>query len=232
MTTITVSRQLGSGGDEIIEKVCQTLGYHQFGKAEIVRAAFEAGLSTLEAIDYSEDNFKVKNFFDRLFRRTTTVAQLHVWKENAAGMRSVENIDIDEESALALVQKAIKTAYLAGNMVIVGRGGQIILKGMANTLHVRIEAEFDDRIHNIKNQLKQSRGSKTFGPVENVEMRREAQDMVNSRDAASAAYIKQFYGYDWADPALYDIIINTSQVSIEMAVQSIVERVHTPQPVH
>ena len=110
MTTITVSRQFGSAGDEIIEKVCQVLGYHQFGKGEIAQAAFEAGLSSLEVVDYSEDNYKIKNFFDRLFKRPTTVAQLHVWKENAQGMRSVERVEIDEESALALVQKAINTA--------------------------------------------------------------------------------------------------------------------------
>jgi CMP/dCMP kinase len=121
MTTITISRQFGSRGDEIIDKVCRILGYHQFGKSDIARAAFEAGITTLEAVDYSEDNYKVKNFFDRLFRRPTTVAQLHVWKEDALGSRSVEEIDIDESSALLLVQKAIKAAYHTGNMVIVGR---------------------------------------------------------------------------------------------------------------
>jgi cytidylate kinase len=231
MTTITISRQFGSGGDEIVEKVCQALGYHQFSKTDIARAAFEAGLSVLEAIDYSEDNFKVKNFFDRLFKRPTTVAQLHVWKEDAMGMRSVERIDVDEEGALALVQKAVKAAYQANNMVIVGRGGQIILKGLANTLHVRIEANIEDRIHTIKNQLKQQRGG-IYGTSENVELRREVQDMIANHDKASAGYIKQFYGYDWADPALYDLIINTSQVNIETAVNQIVEKVHTPQPAH
>jgi CMP/dCMP kinase len=232
MTTVTVSRQFGSGGDDIIDKVCQVLGYHQFGKADIARAAFEAGLSSLEVIDYSEDNYKVKTFFDRLFRRPTTVAQLHVWKEDAAGMRSVERVDIDEKRALALVQKAIKAAYQADNMVIVGRGGQIILKGMDNTLHVRIEADIEDRVQYVKNQLKQTRKSQTFGTTENVALRREAQDMIASRDAASADYIKQFYACDWGDRHLYDLIINTSQVGIDMSVKSIVEKVRALQPVH
>jgi len=229
MTTITISRQYGSRGDEIIDRVCQMLGYHPFGKAEIVQAAFEAGLSALEAVDYTEDDYKVKSFLDRLFRRHTTIAQMHVWKENAAGVRSVENIDIDEENALALVQKAVRAAYQSGNMVIVGRGGQVILKGLANTLHVRIEADMEDRIHFVKNQLKQSRGTEPMGTTENVALRREAQDLISSRDAASAGYIRQFYGYDWAEPTLYDLIIDTSQVGVDMAVKSIIERAHAPQ---
>ena len=230
MTTITISRQFGSRGDEVVDKICRILGYHPFGKTEIARAAFEAGLSTAEAVDYSEDNYKIKTFFDRLFKRPTTVAQLHVWKENALGMRSVENINIDEESALQLVQKAIKTAYKTGNMVIMGRGGQVILKGMANTLHVRIEADLEDRIQCIKTQLKAEK--EVYGAAENVEMRRLAQDLIKARDAASASYIRQFYGCDWADPRLYDLVINTSQVHPDSAVKMIIERVGTPQSVH
>jgi cytidylate kinase len=228
VTTITISRQFGSQGDEIVEKICRILGYHQFGKIDIARAAYEAGLATPEAVDYSEDNYKVKNFIDRLLKRPVTVAQLHVWKEDAVGIRTMDLIDIDEESAMRLVQRAIKIAYQAGNMVIVGRAGQAVLRGMANTLHVRIEADLEDRIHCIKSDLKAKRGK--YGAVENVEARRLAQDLIMNHDAASAAYIKQFYGYDWSDPMLYDLMINTSHIQPDKAAQMIVDRVPAVQP--
>jgi cytidylate kinase len=230
MTIITISRQIGSGGEEIAEKICQALNYHPFGKAEITQAAFEAGLSESENLDFSEDNYKVKSFLDRLFKRSVTVAQIKVMKEDASGKRCVDCIDVDEASALALIQKAIKIAYQADRMVIVGRGGQIILKRLANTLHVRIEADMEERIQRIQSQLTQK--GDPSGKNQAAVLRREAENIIRERDRASAGYIRQFYGYDWADAALYDLVINTSQTGIEGAVQSILEKVQTPQKTH
>lgn len=228
MTIITVSRQFGCGAEEIVEKVCLSLGYHQFSKIQIIQAALEAGLPDEGIVDYSEDNHKVKNFFERLFRRSTQVAQVHVWKENAAGVRTIEEINIDDASALVLVQKAIKAACKEDNLVIVGRGGQIILHGYPDVLHVRIEANIEDRIQRVKNQIKEER--QAYGL--NVEMRREAQEIIREHDIASADYIRQYYNREWNDPTLYDLILNTSQISFERAVDTIVDRVHAIQLVH
>ena len=222
MTVITISRQYGSGGDEIVNSICHKTGYHQFGKFQISQAAFEAGLSSPEAIDYSEDNYKVKNFFERLFKRPVRVTQVHVWREDMKGTRSVETIDIDEKAALNLVQRAIRAAYEAGNMVIVGRGGMMLLRGKEDVLHVSIESRLEDRIQRIKQQLKNQR--KAYG--ENLELRREAQDIIAAHDHASAAYIQEFYRADWNDPLLYDLIINTSEIDLETAADIIVERVN------
>lgn len=221
MTVITVSRQVGSRAEEIVEQVCRALGYHPFGKAQITRAAFEAGLSNADGVDFSEDNYKMQGFFDRLFGRPSRVGQVHVWKGDVPGHIEVGNIDLDEVTALALVRTAVNEAYQTGNMVIVGRGGQAILEGLVNVVHVRIEAEMEDRIQWIKNQLKTER--QEYGS--NVEVRREAQDFIAKRDAASADYIRRFYNLDWSDPALYDLILNTSRISVEKAVEQIAERV-------
>ena len=36
MTVITISRQYGSGGDEIADRVCELLGYRHFDKRLII----------------------------------------------------------------------------------------------------------------------------------------------------------------------------------------------------
>ena len=59
MAVVTISRQFGSGGDEIADRVCKLLGYHYFDKALMRRIATEASLSPTEIVDFSEDNYKI-----------------------------------------------------------------------------------------------------------------------------------------------------------------------------
>jgi cytidylate kinase len=219
MAVITISRQYGSGGDEIAQKVCQALDYHLFDKKLVFRAAIEAGISTQDILDYSEDNHQVQSFFNRLFRRNAPMVTSRSWKEDIHGMRVQEVVDLSEEQVLMLVQKAVLAAYEADNMVIVGRAGQILLKDLRNVLHLRIEAPLEDRIQRVKLWLKQEKGM-TF---ESIETRRAAQDLIDERDAASADYLRRYYGISWADPLLYHLVINTGKIEPEQAVRCIVD---------
>ena len=161
----------------------------------------------------------MKNFIERLTGRPIPVAKVSMWKEDSKGVRSSENVVLSDDIALGLVQKAVKAAQQAGNMVIVGRGGQIILKDHADVLHVRIEAPMEERIQRVKEQLKQEK--QAFQA--DINLRRAAQDVIVTRDFASADYIQQYYAVDWADPLLYHIVLNSAKVTVEQAAQIIVE---------
>ena len=67
MTVITISRQYGSGGDEVALRVCEMLEYRYFDKMLMRQVASEVGFSAGEIVDFSEDNYKVRSFLDRLF---------------------------------------------------------------------------------------------------------------------------------------------------------------------
>jgi CMP/dCMP kinase len=234
MTVITISRQSGSGGDEIAARVADLLGYQLFDRRIILQAAQEVGLSEQEIIDYSEENHKIRTFLDQLFGRTKQVTTARIWKDDPSGVRVVEEFGVTEESALALVQKAIKSAYKTGNMVIVGRAGQVILKDQPGVLHVRIEAPLEDRIQHLKQSIKNSEGHYQA----DVEIRRKAQDQITQRDKASSDYTRRFYQVEWADPLLYHMVLNTGRVGIEQAALLIVRMVRileqeqlNPEPV-
>ena len=152
MAVITISRQYGSGGDAIAERICELTGYRRFDKNVLQKAAAEAGLSDEEVVDFSEDKHKVQTFIDRLFGRSRPLAEVRVWKEGPDGVRIAENLRISEESALVLERLAVETAYREGNMVIIGRGGQVILKDRPGVLHVRIEAPLETRILRVRNE--------------------------------------------------------------------------------
>lgn len=219
MTTITISRQYGSGGDEIVQRVCEILDYRRFDKRMLSQAAAEAGLSEQEVIDYSEENYKIRGFLERLFGRTTPIATVKAWEEHPEGVWVGEEVKLREETLLTLVHRAIRSAHQRGNVIIVGRGGQALLRNEKGVLHVRIVAPLEDRIQRVKERLRVSQ--KEYDTA--LDLRRKAQDMILEKDAASAAYLKRFYNIDWDDPLLYHVILNTGYLSLEQAALTIAD---------
>lgn len=225
MTVITISRQFGSYGDEIANKLCEILGYQYFDKHLMMQAATDAGLSEQEIVDYSEENYKVRNFLERMLGGPQTVAQVRVWKEDIQGVRIYDSVALTEETALALVQKAVHHAHQLGNVVIVGRGGQVILQHEPDVLHVRIEAPLETRLQRVREEWQPF--------TTRVDLRRAAQDMILEKDAVSAEYLKHFYNVRWDDSSLYHVIINTDKLGIDQAAQMLAQLVKkfSPQPV-
>ncbi len=228
MTIITISRQFGSGGDEIASRVCELLGYKEFDKRLIGQAAQEAGLSEQEVIDYSEEDHKIRGFLDRLFGRSQPIAKTRIWKEDKSGARGVEELKLTEDTVVALVQKAVRSAQRVGNLVIVGRGGQVILMGQPDVIHVRIEAPMEDRIQRVMQKIKQTK--EDFHA--DVDIRREAQDLIAQKDATSRDYLQHFYQVDWDDPLLYHAVLNTGKLSVEQAAQVVANLVQVFQSEH
>lgn len=223
MAIITISRQFGSGGDEIAFELSKALSYPLFDKRLVLQAAEEAGLEDLDIVDFSEDNYKVRGFLDRLFSGTPILPYPGIWADDLSVMYGLEETQLREEDSLKLEQRAIEFAYQAGDMVIVGRGGQVLLKDRPNVLHVRIVAPLEKRMDQVRAQLK------LYGPGTQVETERQldarALGLIHERDAASADYIKRFYHVDRADPLFYHLLINTGKVTIERAVQIIQQMV-------
>jgi cytidylate kinase len=217
MAVITISRQYGSGGDEIAAQVCRMIGYRLFDQQMVLRAGAEAGLSSQEAVDYSEENYRLQGFFDRLYGRTRQAAQAWTWVDESPRTRI--DLPLAEETAIWLVRRAVHSAYKAGNLVILGRGGQMLLRDCTDVLHVRVEAPLEERIQTVREKLLET------GPDDRdmIEARRAARELIDSRDEAAADYLKRYYGVDWADPLLYHVVINTGRVEIEQAAQAIVE---------
>jgi len=223
MAVITISRPYASGGDEIAVRVCEMLGYRYFDKRWMAQAAPEVGLNEDEIVDFSEDqhrvpsrawgylNYYVDNYLDYLIGQRVVVAQARTWNEAGVGARNPDVVKVDEAASLNIMQAAVRAACKLGNIVIVGRGGQAILRDEPGVLHIRIEAPLDDRAQRVEDH-------------EHVD-RARARKMVASREKAGADYLKRFYGVDWSDPTLYHLVINASRLDVEAAAQLIVHAV-------
>ena len=213
MAVITVSRQYGSGGDEIAAQVCEMLGYRHFDKLLMAPVASEVKLSEREMTDFSQDNYKVRSFLDLLLGGSTprTAAQVRSWRVSTVGARAPKLKLLDEDEAIALVQGTVEVSYKQGNIVIVGRGGQAFLKDKPNVLHVRVEAPLATRKRRVHEQ----------GGI-SLDL---AHDVVIEHDQAVADYLQRFYGIDWADSSLYDLVLNTGKLSLEAAARLVVDAV-------
>jgi len=226
MSVITISGQFGSGGDEIAADICETLWYRIFDKHMIIEAAKAEGISAIEIGDISEESFQGGGFFTQLFSRPQAALSARVWKESTDGMRTIEDYILDEKEVFSLTQRAIKAAHKIGNMVIVGRGGQVVLQGEPDTLHVRIVAPLEQRIQHVKQHLKVKENSYQA----DIEMRRKAQDIILARDAASEQYLKHYYHVDWDSPLLYDLVINTATLGFKKAAEIIMGMATSNKP--
>jgi CMP/dCMP kinase len=223
MTVITISRLYGSGGDEIAAHVCDLLGYPAFDKSLLFKAARESGISEKEVFEFSEDNHVVRSFLDRLFSRSTVFAQGQVWQDVYGAVYALEDLPLGEEEMLTLTRKAILSAYQAGDLVIVGRGSQVVLREVPGVLHVRIVAPMEERIQRVKGWIKDEMGEH---PVD-VELRRQAQDRIEERDKASADYLRRFFDVAWDDPILYHAVLNTGRISPVRCAQLIAQMAKT-----
>jgi cytidylate kinase len=114
----------------------------------------------------------------------------------------------DSKVYLKALKKVMQELAEQGETVIVGRAGQVILHDRPDVLHVRIiaperlRAERVAAIHDI-----------SFG---------NALLQIRASDEHRRKFLKQFYRVNWDDPELYDLVINTSNLSAENAAGQII----------
>lgn len=212
MTVITISRQFGSGGDAIAAQACEQLGYRYFDKEMMLEAAAHAGLCEAEVIDFTEDRYKVQDFISRLLRaRPRTMKEVLFREEQHGVIETLTARELDEKDCASLVRYTIERAYQEGNIVIVGRGGQAILRDNPGVLHIRLIAPEETRFQHIR----------AAGMTGISELKAAIRDS----DRASAEYLKRFFGIAWDDPELYDLTLNTGHITTAAAAKIIIAAV-------
>jgi cytidylate kinase len=184
MSTITISRQPGSLGTEIARGVAEKLNYEYVDKEKIGEILSEFGFGTPELGKFDE---KKPPFWDTL--------------------------STQRRKFLHLLQAAIYDLARKGRVVIVGRGGQVLLRNIPGTLHVRIFASFDLCVKRLMES-------------ERVD-EKEAVRIFRQSERDSAGYIQAFFHTDWNEATLYDLLINTEKLSLATAMQMIIGSVQS-----
>lgn len=108
-----------------------------------------------------------------------------------------------EECLQILVSERIREIAREGNAVVVGRASQCILRGYSPTFHVLIVAPFMTRVERIAARKGMSLPA--------------ASAFVQECDEDRRAYSFAVGHCDCSDPLLYDLVVNTDQLSVDAA---------------
>ena len=98
-------------------------------------------------------------------------------------------------------------------VVLMGRGGQWLLRGISHHLRVRVMAPFECRVKRL--------AAKLAGPMGEKASPRTVMEMIRRDDTERTGRMRYLYEVDLADPALYDLTINTEKVAVATAVELI-----------
>jgi cytidylate kinase len=174
MAVITISRQMGSLGRQVGEEIGRCLNYRVVMREVINEAASRAGVPEVALATIDE--------LDLLGLRPTAAAR---------------------NAYHAAVREIMVELAREGNVVIVGRAGQVILRGRPDVLHVRIYAPLELRVERIAKQ-------RYVSP-------KAARAQVLASDKARTLYLKRYYQSRWDDPDLYDVMVNTEHLGMHDA---------------
>lgn len=178
---ITVSRQTGSLGEEIITLLGQKLGMPVITRKLVMNEWFPAIASKHE---------------------------LHMLNESPSYFLT------DSSSGISFAQhleNLLKDFTAGQDAIIFGMGAQIIYANDPDALHIKIMASRDVLIKRII-------------ATHHLD-RQDAERFLELTDRKHKRYISSIYGKDWADPALYDITLNTDMIGIDEAAALIFQMV-------
>jgi len=170
MSILTISREFGSGGREIGQAVAALLNYAYIDKHRV--------LSDLKAAGKEWEKWGKE-----LDEHCPTIWEKHDWSFRGFS---------------ALMQSCIFDYALKGRVVIMGRGGNFLLKDIPSALRVRIVAPLEKRIERIMIRESVDRGT--------------AKWLADKTDNERACFIRSIYGKEWDDPNEYDIVCDTGRL--------------------
>jgi cytidylate kinase len=192
MAIITISHQMGAGGSEIGMGLAQRLGYHYVDQELIQDAVRRYGLVEEKLSHLDESKPTLFERFDAETRHYITILQTTL-------LEFAEN----------------------DNAVLMGRGGQWLLRGIPHVLRVRVIAPFE---HRVRQWIK--RTAEVGGEAPN---QRAAADLLRRDDSEKSGRMRYLYEVDIADPALYDMVVNSEKLRYEAAVEMIERAIRRPE---
>ncbi|MBM3221817.1 MAG: BON domain-containing protein [Candidatus Rokubacteria bacterium] len=192
MAVITISHQMGAGGPEIGMKLGQKLGYRYVDQELVLDVARRYGVAEDKLSHLDESK-------PTLFERFDTETRYYI----------------------TILQTSLLDFAEMDNHVLMGRGGQWLLRGIPHVLRLRVIAPFELR---VKRWIRRTADMTGETPTQ-----RAAADFVRRDDTEKSGRMKYLYEVDLADPMLYDMTVSTERLSYDAAVEMISSAINRPE---
>ena len=207
MRAVTVSREYGSGGGEIAARLAKRLGWRLIDHEVVAQVARELTIPETEVEAHDEQaEGRIVQILRRMrlsvsggFATPLAGAQL------GAPFLAASTLPAPGELAYQdMLRHVVQAAANTGHAVIVGRGGQVILAGQRDVLHVRVVATLKQRIAYVMGREGLDEAA--------------ARARVQIKDRARARYMQAMYQCNHEDPHLYELVLNTGELALDSAV--------------
>lgn len=220
MPVITMSGNIASGAREVGQAVALELGIGFVDQQLMVEAAQRCGVPIGTVAEHDE---RRGTFRERVSSLLRTVLERSAASgadplTGATGLEAVlsrtyadmaeEEPQLSDSLYMETMTGIIRELAARGEVVILGRGSQMILADMPRALHILCVAP---------RKLRASR----LAERDEIGME-EAMRRAQEGDRARCAFYKKFWRVEVEDPKLYDLTIDTSRLSYEIATQVVV----------
>ena len=225
MPVITINGPIGSGPVSIGQMVAEELKLNFVDRLVFTAAARLMGSPVGALIDKEQ---RVDRFRDRLGRFIQTMLERsavsgvsaepyfgrgietlppETYAELAENL-SAETHKVDDKAFLDATTAVVNDLYGQGNVVIIGRGANVILADSPGVLHVGLLAPMEARVE-------------TMMAREHLD-RDEAQAYLEELDTARSAFFRKFYEAQPNDPNLFHLMLNMGKMQAKTATEMIV----------
>lgn len=193
----TIGREFGSMGQLVGEKLAERLGIKCYDKELLQHAAKDSGFC--EEIFENHDEKPTNSFLYSLVMDTYS----------AGSYAAAPFLDMPLNHKVFLAQfDTIKKIAEQESCVIVGRCADYALANNPDCINIFVRADLDDRIKLI---------SKRLDITEN-----KAKDLILKNDKQRASYYNYYTCKKWGDTRSYDLMLNTSKLSVDDCVDLII----------
>lgn len=196
---ITISREYGSGGREVGRLLAEKLGIPFYDKELLSYLAEESGLDP-DLFKKIDAKMGYANFYFN---------ESEEFKVGASSLRDLGALSIIQR--IQSVQEVLIKKIAEESCVIVGRCSDYILKNDPQVIDVFIRANLVDKKYRAVNEYGES--------VEGINER------LMHMDLKRAKYYNYFTDRVWGKLTNYDLLINTSHLSLENAAEVICKMV-------
>ena len=199
---ITIGREYGSCGKYIGEKLARELNIKLYDKKILDKVSEESGIDMeiLKQVDEKLEHSFWYTFAMSLYSSEDSIDSLTEAPTN-------ERIFIEQS-------KVIEELANTENCIIIGRCSNVILKDRKDVLNVFIySSDFDFKV-NRKMQ---------YGSFAD---RNDAENTIQRIDTERAAYYEYFTKQNWGNRKDYDLMIDTSKIGVNGAVELIKQYVN------
>ena len=225
MPVITITGLIGSGAPEVGAEVSRSLGIDYVDRMILAEAAKKIGTTVEVVAERTErpltlgDRFAgfVRNVLERsalagggadpYFGGGLDALLVREYRDLPAESAAIDD-SLSDENLVQVTRSVISEIAAAGNVVIAGRGANVILAEQPGVLHVGLVSAPDRRIERIIEREKLSQA--------------EAEQFVAENDKARRDYFKRFFQVKPDDPSHYHLVMNTDWLGVPEAAALVV----------